>query len=119
MGNIHFSITNYFPGPLSSSRPRLAVRVSSHVVGSCIVLFMSLSLAPTRFTAVADVHTVYLHPTVSPHVSDVFYVHPIGICLASPIPRQSRSPVVSSSFFLDLSDQCSHGFVEVGDGIAL
>ena len=79
VGNIHFSITNYFPDPLSSSRPWLAVWVSSRVVGSCSVFPMSFSLALTRFTVVADVHTVSVRPAVPPHVSEVLPVHPLGI----------------------------------------
>ena len=89
MGNIHFSITHYFPNPLSSSCPWLVVQVSSYVVGSCSVLLMYLSLAPTRFTVMADVQTVSVRPTVPPHVLEVFTIHPLGICLALPIHWQS------------------------------
>ena len=119
VGNIHFGIIYYFPDPLSSSRPWLAVWVSSHVVSSCSVLPMALSLATTRFTFVADVHTVSVCPAVSSHVLEVFPVHPLGICLAPPIHRQPRPPGVSCSCLLDLPDQGGNGFGEVGDGIAL
>ena len=98
MGNIHFSITNYLPEPLSSTCPRISVRVSSHVVGSCSVLLMTLSLAPTRPTVVADAHTVSVCPAVSYHVSNVFPVCPLGICLALPIQGHAGPllyPVVS------------------------
>ena len=119
VGNIHFGIIYYFPDPLLSSRSRLAVWVSSHVVSSCSVLPIALYLATTRFTFVADVHTVSVCPAVSSHVSEVFPVHPLGICLAPPIHRQPRPPGVSCSCLLDLPDQGGNGFGEVGDGLAL
>ena len=119
MGNIHFSITNYFPNPLLSSRPRLAVRVYSHVVGSCSILHMALSLCLTRFTVVADFHTVFVCPAVYSHVSEVFPVHPLGVSLASPIHRQPGPPIVCCSYLLELPGQGSNGFGEVGNGLTL
>ena len=118
MGNIHFSIT-IFPDPLSSSRTRLAVQVSSHVISSCSVLLMDLSLSLTSFTVVADFHTVSVCPAVSPHVSEVFPVYPLEIFLDLPIHWQPGPPVVSCSCFLELSVQGGDGFGEVGDGLAL
>ena len=116
---IHFSITNYLPDPLSSSLPQLAVRGSSHVVGSSSVFPIALSFALTRRTDVADVHTVSVCTSVSSHVSDVFTVHPLGICLDLPIHRHPGPPVVSCSGLLELLVQGGNGFGEVGDGLAL
>ena len=78
---------------------------------------MYISLDPTRFTVVADVHTVAVCPAVSYHVSEVFPVNPLGIFLASLIHRQPGPPVVSCSCLLELPGQGGNGFCEVGNGI--
>ena len=119
MGNIHSSVTNSFPYPLSSSCPRISLQVSSRVVGSFSVLPMALSIALKCSTVVSDVHTVSMCPVVSSHVLDVFTVHSLGVCLALTINRQPGSPVVSCSCFLELPGQDGDGFGEVGDGLAL
>ena len=80
---------------------------------------MALSLSLTRSTVVVDVHTVYVCPEVSSNIQYMFPVHPLGICLAMPIHRQPRPPVVSCSFFLELPDQGGNGFGEVGNSLAL
>ena len=80
---------------------------------------MALSLALIIVTVVADVHTVTVCPAVSPHVSGVFPVHPLGICLALPIHRQPGAPFVYCSCLLELPGQGSDSFGEVGDVSAL
>ena len=80
---------------------------------------MALSLDLTRFTVLVDVHAVSVGPAVSPHVSEVFPVHPLGIFFAPPIHRQPGPPVVSCSCLLGLPVQGGGGFGEVGDGLVL
>ena len=80
---------------------------------------MDLSLDATRWTVVADVHTVYVCSAVSSNVLDVFTVHPLGICFALPFHRHPRTPVVSCSCFLALPGQGGNGFGAVGNGLAL
>ena len=119
VGSIHFSITNYFPNPYFSSRPWLAVRVSSYIIKSCTVLPIDLSIAPKRSTVVADVHTVSVCTSVASHLSDMFPNHPLGICLDLPIHRHPGPRVVSYSCLLELTSQGGNGFSEVGNGLAL
>ena len=80
---------------------------------------MALSKAHTRFTVMADVRTVSVCPAVSPHVSELFTVHPLRIFLAPPIHWQPGPPVVSCGCLLELQGQGGDGFGEVGDGLAL
>ena len=54
-----------------------------------------------------------------PHVSEVFSVHPLVICLAWSVRGKSGSPVVSQSCLLELSGQCCHCLGEVGNGLVL
>ena len=92
---INYIVTNYFPGPLSYSCPRLVVLVSSHIIGVCRVIPMDFSLAPTRYTVMVDVHAVSVGPSVFSNVTDVFTVHPLGFCLPLSVYRCSGTPIVS------------------------
>ena len=55
---------------------------------------MSLSLDPTPFTVMDDVHTVSVGPAVSYNVTDMFTVHPLGVCLTLSVHWYPGTPVV-------------------------
>ena len=89
------------PEPLSSSCPWLSVRVSSHIVGARRVLPVAFSLAPTRPTVMAAVHTVSVGPAVSSYFTDVFPVHPLGVCLDFSVHWYPGPHVLSCVYLLE------------------
>ena len=80
---------------------------------------MALFLSPTLPTVMVDVHTVSMGPAVSSNVTDVFNVHPLGVCLPLSIYRRSEPPVVYCVRLLELLGQGGNGCGEVGDRFAL
>ena len=119
MGSINFSATNYLPDPLLYSCPRLAVMVSSHIIGACCVLPMAFFLAPTHTTVMDDVHTVSVGPAVSSNVMDTFNFHPLGVCLTLSVYRYPGPPIVYCVCLLELLGQGRNGCGEVGYHLAL
>ena len=119
VGEINLIITNYSPKPLSYSCPRLAVLVSSHIIGACHVIPISFFLALTRPTVMDDVHTVAMGPAVSSDVTGVSPVHPLGVCLPLSIYQCSGTPVVYCIRLLELLGQGGNGCGEVCDCFTL
>ena len=119
MGNFDFIVTHYFPDPLLYSRPRIAVLVSSYIIGTCLVMPMAFFLAPTRPTEMVDVHAVSVRPAVSSNVTDMFTVHPLGVSLPLSVYRYYVPHVVYCVCLLELLGQGGNGCSEVGDSFAL
>ena len=80
---------------------------------------MTFFLDLTRHTVVVDVHAVSVGPEVPSNVTDVFTIHPLGVCLPLSFYRRSGPPVVCYVRLMGLLGQGGNGCGEVSDRFAL